>query len=498
VVEHRSVATIYSVLLASSNNYWSSTESDSNNAYNVNTNNGNVNNNNKNNSLYVRASLSLFIEIIFVNIIEPMLPSFHFEYVTFEELYCAYLDCRKRKRHTANAAAFEINLTENLYKLWIELNQKKYEIGKSIVFIIDKPVKREVFAADFRDRIIHHLIINRIMPHFEKEVIDNTFSCRVGKGTLCAVKTLEKQAVELSNNYSEKIYVLKCDLKSFFMSISKELLYDKISNLIKTKVHPNDKIQSDYLCWLTRLVIMDEPQNKCKFKQPRSKWNGLPREKSLFNLQSGYGLPIGNLNSQIFANYLLDNFDKFIISTLKFSCYGRYVDDFYILDGDKERLLSAIPLMRDKLMEIGIMLHPKKIYLQEISKGVKFVGGVIKPNRTYISNRTKANLYSMIHKSYVYVTNNSPSIDDIQYFISSINSYFGYLKHHNTYKLRNKILKSNEIKPWYKYCYIHNTLLKLVSYREYNLYKRGIRRGDVVSCSSDYRICVNKIPLIVI
>ena len=109
-----------------------------------------------------------------------MFASFDYEYVSYEELYEAYVDCRKHKWKTANAASFQVNLPYNLYKLWYDINNCTYTIGKSIAFIVEKPVKREVFAADFRDRIVHHLVIKRIINAFESEMINNSFSCRVG------------------------------------------------------------------------------------------------------------------------------------------------------------------------------------------------------------------------------------------------------------------------------------------------------------------------------
>ena len=156
-----------------------------------------------------------------------MFPKFEYEHVPYEELYKAYIDCRKHKRHTVNASSFQVNLSENLYKLWIDLNKGYYKIGKSIAFIVDKPVKREVFAADFRDRIVHHLVINRIICSFERVMINNSFSCRKGKGVLYGVKKLEEESKLITDFYTKDAYILKCDLKSFFMTISKSLLSEK-------------------------------------------------------------------------------------------------------------------------------------------------------------------------------------------------------------------------------------------------------------------------------
>ena len=112
-----------------------------------------------------------------------MVKQFETEYVSYEELYLAYLACRQNKRRKRNAIIFEMDSYVELYELYCELNFMTYEVGTSIVFCVDYPTKREVFAANFRDRIIHHLLINRLTSYFEKEFIDDNYSCRIGKGT---------------------------------------------------------------------------------------------------------------------------------------------------------------------------------------------------------------------------------------------------------------------------------------------------------------------------
>jgi len=82
--------------------------------------------------------------------------------IKLEELFEAYFECRKNKRNTANAIAFEIDYENNLVQLCEDINNETYKIGRSIEFIVDKPVIREIFAADFRDRVVHHLVIKKV------------------------------------------------------------------------------------------------------------------------------------------------------------------------------------------------------------------------------------------------------------------------------------------------------------------------------------------------
>ena len=99
--------------------------------------------------------------------------------IDLAELFAAYYQCRKNKRNTANALAFEVDLEENLIDLWRELNSGTYRPRRSIAFVLDQPVKREIFAADFRDRVVHHWLIGKLNPLFEKQFIYDSYACRV-------------------------------------------------------------------------------------------------------------------------------------------------------------------------------------------------------------------------------------------------------------------------------------------------------------------------------
>ena len=122
--------------------------------------------------------------------------------IALEDIFQAYYDCRKNKRRTINALAFELNFEQELIRLWREINSGKYRIGRSIAFVVQKPVQREVFAADFRDRIVHHLIINKLNPLFEEYFSDGSYSCRAGRGTLYGVRNIAAAVKECSAGYT--------------------------------------------------------------------------------------------------------------------------------------------------------------------------------------------------------------------------------------------------------------------------------------------------------
>jgi hypothetical protein len=94
--------------------------------------------------------------------------------IELTELFEAYAACRINKRGTMNAIAFEVDYERELLKLWEDIHAGRYQPGRSIAFVVNKPVKREIFAADFRDRVVHHLVINKLNPLFERIFIKDS------------------------------------------------------------------------------------------------------------------------------------------------------------------------------------------------------------------------------------------------------------------------------------------------------------------------------------
>jgi RNA-directed DNA polymerase len=321
--------------------------------------------------------------------------------IQIEELFESYLTCRKLKRNTANALAFEVDYEQNLIDLCEEINNGTYRPGKSIAFIVNQPVKREIFAADFRDRVVHHLLINKLNHLFEKEFIYDSYACRVNKGTHFGINRIDRFIRQCSMNYTRDCYILKMDIK------------------------------------------------------------GLPPDKSLFCSPENCGLPIGNLTSQVFANFYLNSLDHFIKHKLKIRYYGRYVDDFVLVHEDKEYLKSIIPVIRSFLQnDLHLKLHPKKIMLHHYQKGVKYLGAFIKPGRIYIANRRKGNFYNAIQKHNAVVRSHKPIKTEKDSFLSSMNSYLGIMKHYKTYTLRKNIISKYISAWWLNYFYLSGGIKK--------------------------------------
>lgn len=350
--------------------------------------------------------------------------------MSIEDVWAAYYDCRKRKRNTMASGIFELHEAQNIAKLWRELNDGTYEIGYSDAFVVTRPKLREIFAADFRDRIVHHLLMMRTMYLFEEKFIPDTYNCRKGKGTTYGVNRIQEKIRRMSKDYTSDCWILKCDLRGFFMSIDKPLLAQMLEDFLEEKYHGEDK---EFVIRLTKQVVLHQPELRCRRKGDLALWDKLDKGKSLFNSPSSKGLAIGNLTSQIYANFYLSYFDEWMVSHKNID-YGRYVDDFIVLAKTKEELLRLIPEIRDFLeRKLKVSLHPDKVYLQHFSKGVRFIGTQLKYGRMYAGNRLVGNAFSLIRE-----WNKDGTENNVEKFAQRYNSFMGFLVQVRSYRIRRK------------------------------------------------------------
>lgn len=359
--------------------------------------------------------------------------------IELEDVIEAYFDCRKHKRNTYNQLEFEMDYERNCLELWQEIVNRTYQPGRSIVFVVEKPVCREVFAATFRDRVVHHLIARRILPLLQERFHPESYSTQEGKGTLYGVKRVEAQIRECSHDYTQECWVMKLDIKSFFMSLPKDGLYDAIRSLLLERYNGDDL---DTLLWLLKITIYNSPEKNCIRKSPKEKWKNLPHNKSLFHSDGMHGLPIGNFTSQLLALLFLDPLDHLITGAWGIRYYGRYVDDMTLIDESKDRLLEVREKIRRWLADHGLTLHPKKMYLQPARRGLNFIGGNIRPGGLYLSRRTIGFFFGRIHGFNLWLESGVPlTADEQSKMLNSLNSYFGMMRHYRSRQLFRRAMR---------------------------------------------------------
>ena len=418
-------------------NHWSSTENNSNNAWNINGESGNINNNNKNNSNVVRAVCAL------------------------EEEYSlswieAYNDCIRHKLSSKECCEYRLAGEEDVLYLAYEAYSLIYKPSISNCFCVTKPRLREVFAANFRDRIVHHWICLRLEPLFEQRFIqcgDVSFNCRSGYGVLRAVKTVSQSFQRISENYTKEAWIVKLDISGFFMSIDRNVLWEMLEKFINERYHGYKGYDDKrILLYLVETIVKHSPQNLCRKKGDISLFDQLAPNKTLFKSEPMIGMPIGNLTSQLFANFYMSEFDEWANKKVKEfgGSFVRFVDDMVIVGQDKQAILNLVPQIRQFLKErLHITLHKDKFYFQPISRGVSFIGHIIKPQRIYVNKTLVSHTSDRMHEMNKYcrkLIKKDYQLTDIDRynlakFVCSLNSFMGFMVHASTYAIRRKYLR---------------------------------------------------------
>ena len=424
-------------------------------------NNGNSNNNNnRNNSNRVRA-------VALAN--GPVAYD-----ISFESIVEAFEDCARKKKTSKDYLQFLPDLESKMVEKWNDIRCENYVPGTSKTFVSDWPVYREIFAADFADRIIHHWWALRVNPLFEErftEQGDVSKNCRVGQGVHVAVRDAQIMVDEHPD-----WWVGRFDIEGFFMSMDKALLYEMLDIFIREHYKGDD---IDCLLYVTQRLVFHCPQDNCVRCSPIEKWSHIPPRKTLFGQTREKGCAIGNLPSQLSANFYASVLDHWIINVKGYKHYIRFVDDFIILMPTQEELVAFVPELKNFLKEqLLINLHPDKIYIQPVRNGVLFVGAMIKPGRKYISNRTRGRMYDKLHY-YNKIAEDGEALLYLEKFVDSMNSYLGMTIHYRTFKIRRKLCEM--VSPiWWQYVYMGKDFKKFVikkQYRPLEIAKKNVKSG---------------------
>jgi retron-type reverse transcriptase len=209
---------------------------------------------------------------------------------SFENLYAAAYRVLRGKRDRAAAGDFFSDLEGSLFRLQEELRGGSYRPGGYRTFWIREPKPRLISAAPFRDRVVHHALVNVIEPVFERRFIHHSYACRTGKGTHACLDQFVRRA-------RSSRYVLKMDVARFFPSLDHGVLKEQIRRAIKD---PRVLALCD--------VIIDGSNEQEQVA------NFFPGDGLLAPLEHRHGIPIGNLTSQFYANVYLDALDHFVVA----------------------------------------------------------------------------------------------------------------------------------------------------------------------------------------
>jgi RNA-directed DNA polymerase len=333
--------------------------------------------------------------------------------VSFDNLLRAYRKARRGKGRSPDVARFALNLEKELFRLQRELRDDAYWPGAYRLFRIYERKPRIIAAAPFRDRVVHHAVMNLVEPILDRTFIHDSYACRRGKGVHAAVDRYQLWA-------RSNAYALKMDVSQYFPSIDHEIMKAKLRRRIK---------DAQVLALLDRIIDTSPEIEKAP--------TYFPGDDLLTPLERRRGIPIGNLTSQFLANLYLDDLDHYVKQDLKVGAYLRYVDDMVALDDDKGRLAEVRAAVRERLAAERLLLHPRKAHISPTADGLNLLGYLVFPNHRRLRNDNGHRFSRRLRGFARAYARGLITLDDIK---PSLQSWIGHAMHADTERLRARII----------------------------------------------------------
>jgi RNA-directed DNA polymerase len=334
----------------------------------------------------------------------------------FENLYQAHRQARKGgKRRRAEVADFEHNLGENLLCLQSELQAQTYQPGPYRHFVVVERKERKISAAPYRDRVVHHALMNTIQPIFEARLIHDSYACRRGKGT--------HRALDRAQHFARRYpYVLQCDVREFFPSIDHAILRRLLTR----------HIACPRTLWLVGRIL-DSGAGVLADRYTLVYFPG----DDLFAVHRPRGLPIGNLTSQHWANLYLHPLDLFVKQELHCQGYVRYSDDLLLFAADKSTLHHWRWEIIDFLQTLRLTLHERKAQVFPARNGIPFLGWRLFPHHRRLRRENVRHAVHRLRRQQGAYARGELSLDELS---TSVRAWLAHAAHGDTYQLRRQIL----------------------------------------------------------
>jgi retron-type reverse transcriptase len=320
------------------------------------------------------------------------------------------------KRYKPTVAAFERHLDQELLTLHTQLSQETWEPGGYRSFTIHEPKRRKISAAPFRDRVVHHALIQVLELIYERKFIYDSYANRRGKGTHRALD----RCTFFMRRYK---YVLQCDIKQFFPSIDHDILKAILAKTIacKSTLSLCEKIID------SGVGVLDGEYDMHYFPQD-----------DLFAVARPRGLPIGNQTSQFWANVYMNELDQFVKHTLRCHAYIRYVDDFVLFADDKVTLHRYKEAIITFLQSLRLTIHETRAQPRPVEQGLTFLGFIVfpfrrrlKPSKGYTYRRRLKRLWQRYLAGEI----------TRQQGRNSVMAWLGHVRHGDTFKLCRAIFR---------------------------------------------------------
>ncbi len=313
----------------------------------------------------------------------------------FDALVKAAFDAARGKKKNKKIARFLMDVENEIISLEKELKNQKYNPQPYRIFEIYDPKRRRICASDFRDRVVHKAICQLLGPVFDRRYIYDSYACRENKGPYAAVERAQSFALR-------RKYYLQFDVRKYFDSINHAVLKEKLARIIR----------DEKLLFLLDIIID----------------HAVPWSKQ------GNGIPIGNLTSQHFVNYYLDELDHMIKEKLGIPGYIRYMDDMVMFDNEKNKLWNAFESITQFLKNrLSLEIKDGSVRLSPVYSGLPFLGFTIFPRFIRINRKC----WKRFRKKTM--TNEKLFMEgyiDEEDMLRSMYSLLGHLRHAETRNLR--------------------------------------------------------------
>jgi RNA-directed DNA polymerase len=334
----------------------------------------------------------------------------------FENLYQAHRRARKGgKRKRAEVAEFEHNLGENLLRLQAELVEQTYRPGPYRHFFVVERKVRKISAAPYRDRAVHHALMNVMQPIFEARFIHDSYACRKGKGTHRALD----RAQQFARRYP---YVLQCDVREFFPSVDHGILRGLLAR----------HVACGPTLWLVD-QILESGAGVLAERYTPVYFAG----DDLFAVARPRGLPIGNLTSQHWANVYLHPLDLFVKQELRCPAYVRYSDDFLLFAANKPTLHRWRAAVIDFAATLRLTLHEDKAQVFPVKNGINFLGWQLFSHHRRLRRENVRHAVRRLRQQQAAYARGELRLDELT---ASVQAWLAHAAHGETYQLRRRVM----------------------------------------------------------
>ena len=349
----------------------------------------------------------------------------------YEKIKRVYNKLRVTTKNKKEVIRFSLNLNENLMDILTKLYKGKYVFNKYRIFLIREPKYRLIMSECIEDKIVNHLLSDELINSLERSLIDNNVATRKNKGSKLAYEKFIKSVNKLMYN-SKDIYVLKLDISKYFYNINHKVLMEMVMEKIKDKKalcllkEILDTTNKSYVNKEIREVIYKEKERVKSLNISKEEKRKLCSElDKIPTYREGYGLPIGNMSSQILAVFFLNKVDHFIKEVLGCKNYIRYMDDLVIIDSDYEKLKEYKKIITKEIEKYDLKVNEKSSIFK-LRSGVNFLGYNFKINKKLIIKYRKDTI-KRVNKKIINLF-----LYNIDFLIKSFGSYKGYLSMCNT------------------------------------------------------------------